>query len=843
MTRILSLISLLFVFLFGWLSCAREHTLLELAVDELAPGGRQLLYYPVDGQTAGVNPPGFTWPAAKGASGYCFVLLTRSEQARTVVQLDSLRSTVAVLQAPLEPGAYNWYVVYRDSTGKFFARTGLRSFKVEEGTPELVLPDVSVMTAELKNVRPRIFLSPGNLTRIKDAAGKGELPFWELTCRLADLALEEPLYPEPAPYKNGEFEVGEWRRIYTPGKVGSAHAVRLALLYRVTGDKKYLEGAKKWLLHLATWDPDGITSYNLPLPDGSTGNDEAGMPMLERMSIAYDWIADELDPAEKQAVLDCLKRRANQILDLYNRLDFISNPWSNHQVRVLAFLGFAGLSLAGDLPDAEKWLDYVLRCYLTSYPTWGSDPGGWAQGLSYWAAYCGWHANFLDALRQATGFNLYDKPFFRNNGYFAVLFHPPYAKRGGFGDGGESAPNMPEKLLVQKYAAATHDPVLLWQSENIQPSEAISARLQVLPGQKDWKEWFMEDVAFDISSVPADLTPSSPAGLPGSKWLPDIGWVAMHSALGDADKDVWALFKSSRYGSFSHSHADQNSFQLNAYGEPLLIDSGYYPWFSSPHHNLWSRQTWAHNAILVNGWGEASQSMEAAGRIERFSADGRLTLTTGEASAAYNVPMDQETIDQWKEFIKQPLPEQGPAVKLARRSLAFSSSVERPWLAVHDYFVTEDPATFDYALHALSKMEPDEKNLSLLVKQGQARLAVYLMSDCGLTFSQTDKFPKDPEERYLGAPNQWHFRATTAEPRDRARFLVLCVPYRDGETPPPVKTLDLGEVRGFELEGEKILAWWGENETGGLEGYGEGRPGRMFIDLKDKGEIKKYLCE
>ena len=91
----------------------------------------------------------------------------------------------------------------------------------------------------------------------------------------------------------------------------------------------------------------------------------------------------------------------------------------------------------------------------------------------------------------------------------------------------------------------------------------------------------------------------------------------------------------SNRAAISHSHADQNSFQLNAYGEPLLIDSGYYPWYGSPHHTLWARQTRAHNAVLVNGRGQGNFSMEASGRIESFRHTGKLTLVRAEAGAAY----------------------------------------------------------------------------------------------------------------------------------------------------------------------------------------------------------------
>ena len=42
----------------------------------------------------------------------------------------------------------------------------------------------------------------------------------------------------------------------------------------------------------------------------------------------------------------------------------------------------------GDIPDADRWLDYVLRCYLTVYPFWGGDEGGWAQGTELLVRVC-----------------------------------------------------------------------------------------------------------------------------------------------------------------------------------------------------------------------------------------------------------------------------------------------------------------------------------------------------------------------------------------------------------------------------------------------------------------------
>jgi hypothetical protein len=351
----------------------------------------------------------------------------------------------------------------------------------------------------------------------------------------------------------------------------------------------------------------------------------------------------------------------------------------------------------------------------------------------------------------------------------------------------------------------------------------------------------MEDVHSVLDAAPATLRPKPPTELPGSRWLRNIGWVAAHSQLGEAEEDVWVLFKSSRFGSFSHSHADQNSFQLNAYGEALLIDSGYYPWYGSPHHTLWTRQTWAHNAVLINGRGHAPHSMAARGRIEYFEQDGHITKMRAEAAEAYNIPPSEGDLQLWKENLEIPPPPMQPKAEVARRALVFVASEEQPWIAIHDYLRADSPTRYQYMLHAVEQMSLDEEGGKLSLTVGQAQLDVYLMSDQGLGFSQTSQFLVPPEERYEGAPDQFHFTAETGADSAELKFLVLCVPYKKGEVPPKVRMLEEGEIRGFQIGEDRVVAWWGAGETGLLsEGSGEGR---LLVNSAFEGEMKTVLCE
>jgi hypothetical protein len=757
---------------------------------ERAPRPQELPAYPADGQVMKVNPPGFRWTPFDKAAAYRLEVLANGAPA--LVSEPQL-STVYPPLRKLKPGRYQWRVVYLDAGQAELGVSATRRFEVPANAPELLMPDVAALARRLAGVRPRMFLAGDRPSKLRAAVARGEVPSWPRLREAADAALKESSYAEPVPYPAGRGTGEEWMRVFTPGKVASAHLARTALAYKLTGEPRYLEGARRWMMTLAAWDPKGITSHGLRLADGSIGNDEASMPMLERMSMAWDWIGGELTAEERAKVLASIRERGNQVLRKLTADDFLSHPFNNHSGRVIAFLGEAGLAFLGDIPEAAEWLDYVLRCYLTSYPSWGGDEGGWSQGISYWAFYVYTQTNFAEALRDIAGTDLFRLPFYRNTAYLPVYFHPPYAPMGAFGDGGYHAPNELEGLLIDFFAETYRDPVLKWQAR-----EVLAAGEK---NQTRWREWFAEDVISTWRAVAGSgVRPEPPAKLDGSRHFSDIGWVAMHSALGDAANDVWALFKSSRFGSYSHSHADQNTFQFYAYGRALAIDSGYYPSYGTPHDNLWTRQTAAHNGVLVNGRGQPPFTWEAGGRIESYERQGIVTVVRGEAGEAYNLPQPGSLASLWKKLLREPLPPATPRLQRFERTLAFVGSRTRPVLVVGDQLRADGPATFDWLLHALQPMEVDQGAGAILVRDGDARLAVRLVASVPLRFSQTGKFPIEPEAAnntayVLGTPSfpdQWHLKATTERPAGEMRFLAILVPYRAGEPAPLIESSPTG---------------------------------------------------
>ena len=278
----------------------------------------------------------------------------------------------------------------------------------------------------------------------------------------------------------------------------------------------------------------------------------------------------------------------------------------------------------------------------------------------------------------------------------------------------------------------------------------------------------------------------------------------------------------------------------------------YYPSFGTPHDNLWTRQTKAHNGVLVNGRGQPPFTWEAGGRIESYERHGTVTLARGQAAGAYNLPQPAGIATAWLKLLKEPLPAMEPAVQDYQRTLAFVASPSRPFLIVHDYVKTAAPATFEWLLHALNQMETDGRTGSVFVRDGDARMAVRLISTVPYTFKQHNKFPIPPESAnntayVLGTPHfpdQWHLSAATSAPVAEMKFLAVLVPYRASEAPPAIDlTIQTREAAGFRVGETEVSAWWGPGAQGALRPGDLTGEGRMLLKVRENGKESTVVAQ
>ena len=204
----------------------------------------------------------------------------------------------------------------------------------------------------------------------------------------------------------------------------------------------------------------------------------------------------------------------------------------------------------------------------------------------------------------------------------------------------------------------------------------------------------------------------------------------MHSALGRPDDDIQITFKSSPYGSFSHSHADPNAFILNAFGEGLAINSAYREFHRSPHHKEWTWQTKSKNALLIDGLGQKAQDKKATGKITRFETGPRYVWTTGDATVAYQAGQPESD-----------------RVQRVTRDLVF---IDQRYVVLRDRVELATPAKLSWLLHAEKGLAWDETTDTAVIRGDQATLTARLVSP-GVRWhgTVTDQFPIPVDLKYV----------------------------------------------------------------------------------------------
>lgn len=500
--------------------------------------------------------------------------------------------------------------------------------------------------------------------------------------------------------------------------------LQAALAWIATGDKLALNEGKWRAQNLANWKSDGATSFK--------AHDQAGLSITWTLALAYDWLYPEFSEVERARLVAVISDRLGEILgkgpyglDDGRRLD--ANPYNSHGAVALARVSAICTVMAGIAPQFDACFRNTVPRYLKWPVPWGRDDGGYANGTNYgqWnTAYT--HLIVWDLLRESIGVDLTKTPWAQGYGKFITYFLPPGTPTGLFGDGAEKNWRDVWATQAKAYAARVPSPLTDWYARQQFGEDATKLYFLLAP-YRDW------------SKTP----PHIPADTPSAIHLPSIGWVAMHSNLADRGRNS-VYFKSSPYGSFNHSHADQNSFVINSKGQPLAVDSGYYDYYNSPHWKGWYKQTKAHNAMTFDGGvGQLHDTMAAKGKITQFETTTAYDLVTGDATQAY-----------------------GGALARAVRSMVY---VRPGVLLVFDSLASGASRTWEWNIHALRPMAVTGPRSIEIEKDGE-RLCVEVLRGPDMEFSQTDEFTHAPSGVY---PKQWHGGFKSTEKSKNFQMLTM----------------------------------------------------------------------
>ena len=472
-----------------------------------------------------------------------------------------------------------------------------------------------------------------------------------------------------------------------------------------------------------------------------------------QMAYVYDACYNFLSEKERALLLGSIQIRGNRFYRKWKHSleakAFSAHVWQHILERMLK----TSLATLHELPEAEDWLVFVYELWLARSPILGPDDGGWWNGSHYFELNAHSLLEIPLIFQSLTGVDFFTSPFYENNPQWLTYAFPPNSFSEGFGNG-------TEKQKGQKLGAIAYADALSRLKSNV---HAVKYADQHLKAKNAYLE---DDDTFRWFRLRWELPerPEVPYTLeyPLAKAFLQTGTVNMHTDLRHPEKNLMLSMRSSLFGSLSHAHADQNSFNIQFGGERLFYNSGYRPSMGVPHYTDWFKATKGHNTLLIDGKGQPISSGESFGWIARFLHGEQISYALGEASQAYDNVYEQT---------------QRAGLDTFRRHLLLL----RPnIIVIYDELAADHEANWDWLLHSMEETRKDPDFGQLLCETANAKARLNLYASGPLKVSIDTEFEPAPENyrglkdaagKLMEFKDQWHIHAKTRG--SSARYLAI----------------------------------------------------------------------
>ena len=537
------------------------------------------------------------------------------------------------------------------------------------------------MLAVLKTLRrghPRLFVTAEGLEALRKQveAGGPLAQAYERMRAEADKVLDAPTVEHRL----------EGPRLLTQSRRCLDRVSKLALAYRLSGEKKYADRAAREMAAAAAF-PDWNPSHFLDTAEMSCA-----------LGIGYDWLYDVLPADERERVrraivekglgpgLECYRGKA-----AYRWWTRATHNWS--QV-CNGGLAVGALAVADEEPAAAaEVLVSGLKAVRGAMGHFDID-GGWDEGPGYWGYTLMYTSFYLGALQSALGTmaDLEKSPGLSEAGMFRIYFSGPLGRTFNFADAGDGAGRAPSMFWL----ARTFDrPVYAYH------------QLQAMRGD-----------AFDLLWAPDRAVSPKEAGLPLAKHFRGVGVVFFRSDWESRDA-LWVGFKGGDNRA-NHSHLDLGSFVLDALGQRWALDLG--PddynlpgYFGGQRWTYYRLNTQSHNTLLLDG---QDQDPKAKAPIVAFVGREDGGHAIADLSAAY------------------------PKAKSVLRGLAMLGPAD---VLVQDEVVAAEPVEVVWGMLTQAEVKVDGARATL--EQGGKRLHLSVLAPEGAVVEVTGASPPPPQKQ------------------------------------------------------------------------------------------------
>ncbi len=711
---------------------------------------------PSGGSNLTHNPPFFLWPVADKREATYDIRLSRDAGfSELSFSKNDIPYAIYCPYQKLPPG--QWYWQYRES-GREWSEP--MRFVVSESSKAWNPPDLTALKQSIPQEHPRLLIKKGE--GLKDFRRRaGHTTDARRIIENADAWLDKPLIPEmldPEMLKETDPLRLKKNRKDAAKRLGDTAIDVLRAMtraYLLTGDEKYARRGMEWALHVAEWDPYGVSRLS----------DFGDSRCMLAMAMAYDTFYKLWSEPEKTRLRGAITVRADRFYNDWKNL-IEAKVLSNHVWQhIFHYFFHTTLATFGDIPESEKWLTYLYELFLARAPALGRDDGAWLNGNKYFTMNMAVLLDVPLTLKDLTGFDFMKHiPWYQNNPYYLWYSFPPHSSSDGFGDNSkgfvhpdtdyiayaDALGRITGHPLATAYARAARDGTGLKVTDD---HHLRWIRLKFLQGLPEP----------DVSHLP---------GLAKARRFPDAGLVYMHSDLDNTARNLMLAMRSSPFGSYGHMLADQNTFNLLYGGKPLFFHSGYKISMDDPHRQEWYKHTRSHNGILINDEGQP-YSTEAYGSIPRFLDGQYMSYAIGDASQAYHSVEHGETVDHGLKRFK-------------RHILMLYPDL----IVIYDDLEAEEMAEWSWLLHAPGGTKLHQSGNEFLFTLPHVTSQVNVFGTTQLTWNVTDTFEvaaenwrgkKDRNNQKLAYKDEdWHLKGISDSTRNM-RYLAIIQVRPNGE--------------------------------------------------------------
>ncbi|MCD4824317.1 MAG: heparinase II/III family protein [Phycisphaerae bacterium] len=619
------------------------------------------------------------------------------------------------------------------------------------------LPWKGDILSTLRKGHPRLLFTADDEKRIKELAKTNELlaELINQVTKNTERMLTEPVIEFK---RNASRKRVEYLR---SSRTALARINTLAMAYRMTGDKRFAERARKEMLAgLAhkSWNP----SHFLDTAELCCG-----------MAIGYDWLYDTLSETDRTAIRKAIVERALKPgLKAYEDRGH-STKWhayrSNWNQVCNAGLLMGALAVADEEPEiARKTVLYAINSIPYGMTHYAPD-GAYREGIGYWRYGTTFNVILINALETALGsdFDLCKTEGFDKTGFFLLQMIGPFGQCFNFADSGGSGFDRARAMfwLGKKF----NKPGYSW----FERTHLEKAFAGCKKSGKEYKMYYFGSGRFfPLNIVWFDEQAKAPTQLDAFFG----GYVHIAAMRSSWDKDAMYIAFKGGNNLAGHAHLDIGSFVLDADGVRWAADLGAdqygLPGYFSRKGRRWNyyrTSTRSHNTLVIGNKNQ-NEKDSVSEIIKSLSTPSRV----------------HAVVDMTNAYRGQ--------AKKVRRGVAM---LERNAILIQDEITSPvDEIRWGMLTHANIKLD----GAKAILARGGRTLSAEILEPAGAKFEIVSTTPPTKKEKQNKGTRML---ATTIKPgkSERVRIVVLLKPVGENwkETPTP-KIQPLANWKGKKLK-------------------------------------------